>query len=45
MYNHIDGINQIATKCQLHMNMKEYAINVTGEDPWGIMPQTFIVEL
>jgi hypothetical protein len=29
MYNHIDGINQVATKCQLHRNMKEYAINVT----------------
>ena len=45
IYNHIDGINQIAAKCQLHRNMKRYALDVTHEDPWGIMPETYIVEL
>ena len=45
IYNHIDGINQVATKCQLHRNMKDYAINVTGENPWDIMPETYIIEL
>jgi len=45
MYNHVDGINQIAAKCQLHRNMKAYALNVTEESPWDIMPETYIVEL
>jgi hypothetical protein len=25
--------------------MKSYAINVTNESPWAIMPETYIVEL
>jgi len=45
IYNHIDGINQLATKCQLHRNMIDYANNVTGESPWEIMPETYIIEL
>lgn len=45
MYNHIDGINQIATKCQLHRNMSAYAKEVLKESPWLVMPETYIVEL
>ena len=26
IYNHIDGINQVAMKCQLHKNIEQYAI-------------------
>ena len=45
IYNHIDGINQIAAKCQLHRNMKEYAYTESMESPWDIMPETYIVDL
>ena len=45
MYNHIDGINQIATKCQLHRNMSAYAKDVLGESASEVMPETYIVEL
>ena len=45
IYNHIDGINQIAAKCQLHRNMKAYALDVLNDDHWKVMPETYIVEL
>ena len=45
MYNHIDGINQVATKCQLHRNMSAYAKDVLKENPAMVMPETYIVEL
>ena len=25
--------------------MKDYAINISKEDPWDVMPETYIVEL
>jgi len=45
IYNHIDGINQVAAKCQLHRNMKAYSQDVLGEDPKKVMPETYIVDL
>ena len=44
MYNHIDGINQIAMKCQLHKNMEKYGVE-QGWDPFCIMPETYIIDL
>ena len=29
----------------MHRNMKAYAQDVSNEDPWAIMPETYIVEL
>ena len=49
MYNHIDGINQVATKCQLHKNMEAYAAKIasslTNEGSKSLMPETYIMEL
>jgi tubulin--tyrosine ligase len=44
IYNHIDGINQLAMKCQLHKNMEEYGRR-HGFKPFDIMPETYIIEL
>jgi len=44
MYNHIDGINQIAMKCQLHKNMEAFALS-KGQSRFSVMPETYIIEL
>ena len=44
IYNHIDGINQVAMKCQLHKNMENFAIE-NQLDPRSFMPETYIIEL
>lgn len=44
IYNHIDGINQVAMKCQLHKNMEMFA-RENNISPLSIMPETYIIEL
>ena len=42
IYNHIDGISQIAEKNRLHKNMILFG-NLTGQS--DIMPETYIIDI
>ena len=42
IYNHIDGINEIAKKSLLFLNMQNYYA-VRGQNVFDYMPETYLV--
>ena len=42
IYNHLDGINEVAQKSNLFVNMREFYSN-KGKNVFDYMPETYLV--
>lgn len=44
IYNHVDGVNEVAQKSNLFLNMRDY-YTFQGKSVFDYMPETYMIQL